>query len=237
MRYCPHCGKEIPGEAQFCPHCGQSATPETKPLASTSYQGKDVQLCSDGKYRWVYEMNMVTNPTVFLTVYKIFFYIILIGWLVFGFFLYVIHGDFAGFLDMGKGLLIALAGMAVLTELGVLLLAAIYGGKYVVLFEMDEKEIKHIQLPRQVEKAQAVAFITTLVGLAAGKPTAAGTGLLASGKTSSTSVFANVRRVIPRRGLHLIKVNQLLNKNQVYVSPEDFDFVFDFIKSRCTNAK
>ena len=196
-----------------------------------------VRLCDDGKYRWIYEMNMLTNPTVFLTVFKIFLYIILAGWLIFGIFLYLIHGDFEGFLDFSKGALIAIAGMAGLTFLGVLLLSALYGGKYVVLFEMDEKEIKHIQLPRQVEKAQAVAFITTLVGLTAGKPTVAGAGLLSAGKTSSTSVFANVRRVIPRPRLHLIKVNQLLNKNQVYVSPEDFDFVFDFIKSRCTNAK
>lgn len=196
-----------------------------------------VRLCDDGKYRWVYEMNMLTNPTIFLTVFKIFLYIILAGWLIFGTFLYLIHGDFEGFLDMSKGMLVALAIMAVLTLLGVLFLAALYGGKYVVLFEMDEREIKHIQLPRQVKKAQAISLITTLVGLAAKKPTTAGAGLLAAGKSSSTSVYANVRRVVARRNLHLIKVNQLLNKNQIYVPDEDFDFVYEFIKSRCIHAK
>lgn len=196
-----------------------------------------VRLCDDGKYRWVYEMNMLTNPTIFLTVFKIFLYIILAGWLIFGTFLYLIHGDFEGFLDMSKGMLVALAIMAGLTLLGVLFLAALYGGKYVVLFEMDEQEIKHIQLPRQVKKAQAISLITTLVGLAAKKPTTAGAGLLAAGKSSSTSVYANVRRVVARRNLHLIKVNQLLNKNQIYVPDEDFDFVYEFIKSRCIHAK
>ena len=196
-----------------------------------------VRLCDDGKYRWVYEMNMLTNPTIFLTVFKVFLYIILAGWLIFGTFLYLIHGDFEGFLDMSKGMLVALAIMAGLTLLGVLFLAALYGGKYVVLFEMDEQEIKHIQLPRQVKKAQAISLITTLVGLAAKKPTTAGAGLLAAGKSSSTSVYANVRRVVARRNLHLIKVNQLLNKNQIYVPDEDFDFVYEFIKSRCIHAK
>lgn len=196
-----------------------------------------VRLCDDGKYRWVYEMNMLTNPTIFLTVFKIFLYIILAGWLIFGTFLYLIHGDFEGFLDMSKGMLVALAIMAGLTLLGVLFLALLYGGKYVVLFEMDEQEIKHIQLPRQVKKAQAISLITTLVGLAAKKPTTAGAGLLAAGKSSSTSVYANVRRVVARRNLHLIKVNQLLNKNQIYVPDEDFDFVYEFIKSRCIHAK
>lgn len=196
-----------------------------------------VRLFEDGKYRWVYEMNMLTNPTIFLTVFKVFLYIILAGWLIFGTFLYLIHGDFEGFLEMSKGMLVALAIMAGLTLLGVLFLAAIYGGKYVVMFEMDEREIKHIQLPRQVKKAQAISLITTLVGLAAKKPTTAGAGLLAAGKSSSTSVYANVRRVVARRNLHLIKVNQLLNKNQIYVPDEDFDFVYEFIKSRCIHAK
>ena len=45
-------------------------------LDDSQYQGSEVRLCNDGKYRWVYEMNMITNPTIFLTVYKIFFYII-----------------------------------------------------------------------------------------------------------------------------------------------------------------
>ncbi len=192
-----------------------------------------VRLCDDGKYRWIYEMNMLTNPTIFLTVFKIFFYIILAGWLIFGTFLYLIHGDFQGFLDFSKGALIAIAGMAGLTFLGVLLLSAMYGGKYVVLFEMDEQEIKHIQLPRQVKKAQALSLLTALVGIAAKRPTTVGAGLLASGKTTSTSEYKKVRRVVARRTLHLIKVNQLLEKNQIYVPDEDFDFVYEYIKSRC----
>lgn len=192
-----------------------------------------VRLCEDGKYRWIYEMNMLTNPTIFLTVFKIFFYIILAGWLIFGTFLYLIHGDFKGFLDFSEGALIAIAGMAVLTFLGVLLLSALYGGKYVVLFEMDEQEIKHIQLPRQVKKAQALSLLTALVGIAAKRPTTVGAGLLASGKTTSTSEYKKVRRVVARRTLHLIKVNQLLEKNQFYVPDEDFDFVYEYIKSRC----
>jgi len=37
--------------------------------------------------------------------------------------------------------------------------------------------------------------------------------------------------------MNLIKVNQLLNKNRIYVPEEDFDFVYDFLCQHCTKAK
>jgi hypothetical protein len=46
-----------------------------------------------------------------------------------------------------------------------------------------------------------------------------------------------VRKVKRRRWMHLIKVNQLLDRNQVYVRKEDYDFVYDFIKSHCPKVK
>lgn len=205
--------------------------------ADNQYRGREVQLCDDGKYRWVYEMNMLTNPVIFMTVLKIFFFILLGIWLVIGIFGDLIHGDVEGFLNFGKVMLIMLAIMAGLTFLGILVLSMIYGGKYVVLFEMDDKEVSHIQLPRQYTKAQVVGMITAMVGFAAKSASTTGAGLLAASKSSSTSTFKNVRRVIPRRSFNLIKVNQLFNKNQIYVPKEDFDFVYDYIKSRCPQAK
>ena len=201
------------------------------------YENKEVTLCDDGKYRWVYEMNMITNPTIFLTVFKIFFWIILVMWAVFGLILYVFVGDWEGLWGMTKAALIGMGIMAVLTLLGVLVLAIIYGGKYIVLFEMDENEVAHIQVPRQFKKAQALGAIAALAGGAAGHLSTAGAGLLSATKNSSTSEFKNVRSVKAHRRLHVIKVSQLLNRNQVYVPDADFDFVYDWIKSRCVNAK
>ena len=37
---------------------------------------KQITYCNDGKYRWVYEFNMWRNPSILLTVLKIFAYII-----------------------------------------------------------------------------------------------------------------------------------------------------------------
>ena len=202
---------------------------------SKTYQGKEVRLCNDGKYRWAYEMNLLKNPTIFFTVLKVMMISIGIVWL-FG--LAIGLGDMKldYFLSWTKLSGVMLGVFVILTIIGVLITAAILG-KYVVLFEMDEMGVTHIQMPRQVKKAEVIGLITALVGAMAKSPTTMGAGLLAASKTKSTSVFANVRRVKARRRLNLIKVNQLLDKNQVYVPDEDFDFVYDFIKSRCTKAK
>ena len=34
-----------------------------------------VQLCEDGKYRWIYALNMWTNPSILILIFKIFFWI------------------------------------------------------------------------------------------------------------------------------------------------------------------
>ena len=64
-----------------------------------------------------------------------------------------------------------------------------------------------------------------------------GAGTMAAARTTSTSVFPNVRRIKPRRGRELIKVNMLLDRNQVYVPQEDFDFVLGYIRQHCPKAK
>ena len=214
-----------------------ASAPEPEPLESIDYQGPRVRLCKDGKYRWKYEMNMLTNPTIFLTVLKVFEGIIVGIFLFFGLILYVFHGDWAGLWGWLKTMGLMMAIVFGLTVLGVLLAAAFFKGKYIVLFQMDEKGIAHVVTPEQMKRAQKLAKITAVAGAARGSLTTAGAGVLAASKQASTSVFHYVRKVKPRRWLHVIKVNELLERNQVYVPDEDFDFVYDYIKSRCVNAK
>ena len=206
-------------------------------VESKTYQGKEVRLCADGKYRWVYEMHLLKNPTIFLTTLKV----MLISVGIVGLFMLVVTA-FEGDLDMEwfqfwlKLMGIVLGILLGLAIISILIMAAILG-TYVVLFEMDEKKVVHIQMPRQVKKAEVVGLITALVGVMAKNPTTIGAGMLAASKSTSTSEFANVRHVKARRKMNLIKVNQLFNKNQVYVADEDFDFVYNFIKTHCPKAK
>ena len=200
--------------------------------------GERVTLCPDGKYRWIYEMNMLKNPSILFDVWKVFG--ISIGILV-AFFALLIACD--GDINMKVlsglaetvGLLIAI--FAVLSILGYLLFAAISGWKYVVLFIMDEKEVVHKQLPGTEGKARAIGKLTALGGVAGGKPGMVGMGILTATRTSMSTSYSSVRRIKPCRRQHLIKMRERFSRNMVFVGDEDFDFVYQYLSDHCPNAR
>lgn len=242
MNQCKNCGQTLRDNDKFCPACGfqegmeNTPVPSSESLAPNDYRGSKVRLCEDGKYRWVYEMGFLTNPTIFMTVFKVFSCIIIGMFLIFVI-VAAIQGDWKTVWGMTKACGVVLAIFLGLTIISMFVMAAIYKGKYIVLFEMDDNEISHIQVLEQFEKAQKLGKVTAAVGAGRGSFTTAGTGMLAATKNKSTSVFCKVRKVKPRRRLNVIKVNQRFEHNQVYVSKEDFEFVYNYIKSRCPQAK
>lgn len=197
---------------------------------------KNIALGEDGVYRWVYEMNLYTNPTILFLTWRIFGFACLGLWLLIMVFTYDDDFFWDGFLQSVEFFVIFLALFAALSLVGYLVYALIVGGKYCVMFEMDENGVNHIQMPPQVKKAELIGLLTTLVGIAAGKPGVVGTGLLASARTSMYSSFPAVKSVEPFPRRNLIKVNEMLFKNQVYAADEDFDFVLGFIRSH-TNCR
>ena len=197
---------------------------------------KNITLGEDGVYRWVYELNLYTNPTIIFLIWKIFGYICLGMWLLM-LLLAAAEGDFREeFFDITQNCLLFALGFMMLCLVGYLVYAMIMGGKYCVLFEMNEHGVNHIQMKPQVKKAEAIGLLTVLVGLAAGRPGVVGTGLLAGARTSMYSSFDAVKSVEAFPGRNLIKVNELLFKNQVYAEKEDFDFVLGFIRAH-TNCR
>ncbi len=195
------------------------------------YVSKNITLGEDGVYRWVFELNLYKNPTILFLIWKIF------GCICFGIWLFILllaafKGHFTrDFLDITLGFFLFTLGFMVLCLVGYLFYAMMVGGKYCVLFEMDERGVNHIQMEPQVKKAELIGMLTMILGAAAGKPGVVGTGLLAKTRTSMYSSFDTVESVeaFPRR--NLIKVNELLSKNQVYAADEDFDFVLGFIRA------
>jgi len=261
MSFCHNCGAQLPDNAKFCGNCGtpvlaaqqppvpptptqqppvQQAPPPQPPVQQQQAApqpaapaqpkaGSSITVGQDGKYHWYYELNMFKSTAILSTIIKIFGGII--------FFLWLLDLIFSGFEDVWgvtKVMLLIFAGFVVLTLLGYLVVAAMYGGKYCVLFEMDEKGVSHAQLPKQFKKAQVMGFIAAL---ASGNPTTAGAGLLAASRNSLYTSFDGVRSIKAFPHQHVIKVNAPLSKNQVYAEGEDFQFILDFIRAHCPKAR
>ncbi len=192
----------------------------------------------DGKYRWTYEMSLLKNPTIFMLIWKIFFFILL-G--IFGFMMIIDAIEWDDFfpdrlLNNLKFMGIFLVGMTVLVAVGYLIYAGMMGWKYIVEFEMDEKGVNHRQIEWQAEKARKIVKKTTMAGALTGNYTTMGVGMNAQ-RTEMYTEFVNVKKVIAYPHRKVIKVNALFNHNQVYVRKEDFEFVKNYIAKRCVNAK
>ena len=194
-----------------------------------------VTLGDDGKYRWVYEINLFKDLRFFVLVWKIFFFLFL------GVSAVVLISDAAnwGADKAAENLPVLgylLLGMTAVVGLGYLLYAAIMGGKYIVEFEMDEKGVTHRQIAAQAKKAKAIGRAAMMAGAASGRPGAIGTGIAAQ-RAEMYTEFAKVKKVSPYPRRHVIKVKETLEHNQIYAADEDFAFVQQYILSHCPNAK
>ncbi len=198
---------------------------------------ENIKKCDDGTYRWVYEFNMLTNPIILLTVLKIFLLVLVGMWIVFGLFRIGDEGFIGAFIEEAKALAIPAIILFGLSVVAYIILACIYGWKYCVLFEMNEEGVKHIQMEKQFKKAEALGWLTAMIGAAAGNPGTAGTGLLSATKNMQASEFSKVKKMKVLKVFHTIKLDALLNHNQVYAEPEDFEFVRDYIEKRVKSTK
>ena len=194
-------------------------------------------MCNDGKYRWVYELDMYKSSVIIKEVWRA----MLIAGVIVLAFMFVINIMDSDLLETLEFLVQAAAVMCgiflVLSIIGYLVFSYIVGGKYCVVFEMDEAGVNHKQHEKHVKKAQLTGAITTLAGAAGGSLNTAGTGVLSAAHTSMYSNFDDVKEleILPKQ--HLIRVNESLNRNQVYADDEDFAFVAGYIKARCRNVK
>lgn len=238
---CHHCNKEISPESKFCKFCGKpvgiekDGHPELK-KAEKQLFSKNIILGTDGIYRWTYGMRMWENPTILITVWKVFFMggmfpVLLVTLLEL--FEQGFSSALAVFIPMLLGMM---AFVTVFSLIAYLIIAIINGGYYQVVFELNDQGIHHIQMKKQFTKNQVIALLTALAGVAAGSPQSAGAGLLAGSKQSSYSDFKKVKKIVAAPRRHVIYINESLEHNQVYVSKEDFDQVKSYIIAHCKGA-
>ncbi len=205
-------------------------------MADNIYKSKNITMCNDGKYRWVYELNMYKSSVIIKEVWRAMLIAGLIV-LAFMFFINIMDNDLMETLQfVGEVAAILFGILLVLSIVGYLIFAFIIGGKYCVVFEMDEEGINHKQHQKHIKKSELIGAITALAGIAGGNLSTVGTGVLGAARTSMYTSFDDVKEleILPKH--HLIRLNESLSRNQVYAEDEDFAFVADYIKSHCRNA-
>ena len=183
-------------------------------------KGSSIVRGKDGVYRWEYAVPMLGNLSILFTMWKVMGISLCVPTL-----LMLIMG-----LMQGKGLeavgfalkiaLLALCFMLVVSLPAYLIVAALYGWKYAIRFEMDERGIRH-----RPDKVVAIGWQMRLMAA------------MGCFDRYTECRFSRVKSIKTCPHLNLIKVNAPFNKNQVYVEPKDFNFVLGFIASRCPEAK
>jgi hypothetical protein len=255
--FCEKCGSKISDGAGFCSVCGAPVMPAAAPAPGISQASSGsqetasnvppaappvspgIRLCADGVYRWIYEVPMLKNLVILETIWALIagcgglvYLVMVIGMLVTGSF-----DDIGDFLRLT--MIFAIVGLVVLAlaALAYLVLARlIYGMKYVALFEMDEKEVRHIQMQKQFEKARALLWLEAAAGMALGDLTAAGASIYNASRDRTVTEYDKVKQIRSDRSKDLIRIGRPFFENHIFAEPADYDFVYDYLASHCTTA-
>ncbi len=184
----------------------------------------------NNKLRWSYAINLWKQPILLrplVIVMAVFVGVVVVT--------ATISGGFTA-------LLWALGGGCAFTLLVVgltyLIMGLIHRGQYIFLFEMDEKGVLHHTPPRQNKKARSLGVAAVIIGHASGMKTISDAGRNArnAGGSAFYSSFSEVKKVKAVRKHNLIRVHSPFVRNQIYASPEQYGFVWEYITSRCKGA-
>lgn len=201
------------------------------------FLSKNIRRYEDGVYRWAYDVSLVKNPVILFMLWKIF------GGIAFGLYLFIllittVEKNFVRAVsELGLLPVWFIGGALAFSTFGYLIYAIINGGRYCVLFEMDDKGIKHMHLRKQFKKAQVVGMLGALVGATTGNLSVAGAGLLASSRYSIYTAFSDIQYIKPQKHFNTIKFGSLLDNNQIYAEKDDFDSVLTFMYQHCSQVK
>lgn len=199
-------------------------------------EGSTVALCSDGRYRWRGTVDMWHNPTYLYLILKC------VGIIGGGLAVVSMGALYVAGINLERlGMLVAIVvGVFVFVVLLALaiyaIFAAVLGGWYAADYQMDETGLIFTPASREARLAKGAAAASAVASFAAGNygVTAASIASLAN---EAATTFSSVRKIKGVKKHGCIKVSELMLKQQVYVTPEDYDFVFTFIAAHCPKAR
>lgn len=226
---CKFCGSKVE-KGVPCPNCGamQHLEEEEQVQAQQPVQPNGLQPDGNGAYHWEYRTTAFSNPST----------LIYLLWFVFAFgvFMALVQlmlwagdgcgGDILGTLIfVGKCTAGLLVGSVILWVILMLLKGPVLNLRYT----MNEKEISYLSDPVRNRKQK--------IGYAAFSDQLTYDGRVPTKWERPVSAFWRVKKIRTVRKKNLIWVNVFMQKSTIFVPQEHYDFVCEYITSRCPNAK
>lgn len=197
-----------------------------------------VQKDQEGNDVWIYDYNLLKNPTMFIIVLKAFALAFLFPYFLVVL-LSVIDGDFNldRFVNISKGFLIIYTFLILLITFSYYLIYIPLKGKsYLIIYKMNEKDITFIEHRDKKNKMNALQKVGVIVGTLSGNPTLAGSNLLAMSHSSLTSRFSRVRKIIIYNNHIKLRGSDMVH-NHIWFHQDDKDYIINVLSSKCTKAK
>ena len=68
---CIYCGRSLLKDARYCAYCGKPTGEHSNIHTKKEDVGLRVLLCKDGKYRWMYTIHLLKNPSILFDILSV----------------------------------------------------------------------------------------------------------------------------------------------------------------------
>jgi len=188
-----------------------------------------VTLCEDGVYRWSYDVDLSRDHTLHNLVMKIM--LIICGSIcAIMVVMMLCVQDFTFF-----WIPLVCCGVAMLIALVVLRLFRLgLHDCYTLGYEMNEESILLVQTPAVQRSMNTMAGIAGGIGAVTGKSVRV--PAMNAAAQSGPTRFSRIRTLREHRDTHMLNLATSITSLQVWVCPEDYDMVRNFIQSRAASS-
>lgn len=197
-----------------------------------------ILLCSDDKYRWLYKINLFKDTLIPLTVFKIFalscFAPVLLLLV-----LSIFEGNFTRdwFMFIKVYLLLISIFTVLLLFSYYLVYIPIRGGKYFVMYELDDNNIKFIESKKNSDKMIWLNGIGIFAGLVSGNLGVAGANMISASRKQMNTKMKNVKKIVVYKSNVMKLISNDMTRNLIYYTAENKDFIINFMKNNCNQAQ
>ena len=188
----------------------------------------------DGTYDWIYCMNMMKDRSMFSFYFKV------VGLCFLPIVIMMIWMAASSRLSMSTFLITMLSfgGVLLVVVFAIWLVNTMYGGKYMLIYQMNNEGITFSQTTDQAAMTRAVAAASAAVSAAGGNTggVISGTGMTLRANAYH-SKFEKVRSVKGKRADNLIWVKEGITTYTMYAPLEDAAFVKEYVRVRIGSEK